>query len=435
MRSFYVHSQRLVTRLKRSNAIRNNNKFTCSFSSSQPSSCTAPTALIFDTETTSKADFKLPPSHPTQPDLVQLGMILVDTSNWTTKAKISILVKLREGVNIDEGAETTHGISKEQCNKFGLKPDTVADIFYDMYRQSDIIVAHNLQFDSIVMEAALHRCSRKKIATLMDENDGRQRICTMHESTELVKIPGKYGKDRYKWPTLSEAYSFVTNEELEGGHDALVDANACKSIFRYLVEKDIVQLNEAVARDDENMTIEEDNEKKASATTDSLESRVVIEVDTEVHTYQFDFGKHKGQQWLDPNVDDGYRDWVVKAEIWRQRANLWEYLYNTGLVEEQHPAIETTNESNSNMEACRLFIGNLSSDTSWQDLKDYFNNVGEVRYSNVAVEPDGRTKGFGFIRYATASEASKAIEKLNGVEFMGRKIEVRLENGSFDTLS
>ena len=83
------------------------------------------------------------------------------------------------------------------------------------------------------------------------------------------------------------------------------------------------------------------------------------------------------------------------------------------------------------MEACRLFIGNLSSDTSWQDLKDYFNNVGEVRYSNVAVEPNGR-KGFG---YATASEASKAIEKLNGVEFMGRKIEVRLEKGSFDTLS
>ena len=185
------------------------------------------------------------------------------------------------------------------------------------------------------------------------------------------------------------------------------------------------------------MTIEENNEKKDDVTTtdSSLESRIVIEVDTKVHTYQFDFGKHKGQQWLDPNVDDGYRDWVVKAEIWRQRANLWEYLYNTGLVEEQHPAIETTNESNSNMEACRLFIGNLSSDTSWQDLKDYFNNVGEVRYSNVAVEPDGRTKGFGFIRYATASEASKAIEKLNGVEFMGRKIEVRLENGSFDTLS
>jgi len=34
----------------------------------------------------------------------------------------------------------------------------------------------------------------------------------------------------------------------------------------------------------------------------------------------------------------------------------------------------------------------------------------------------------------TASEASEAIEKLNGVEFMGRKIEVRLDNGSFDTL-
>ena len=432
MRSFYVHSQRLVTsRLKkRSNVIQNNNSksIICSFSSLQPSSCAAPTALIFDTETTSKADFKLPASDPTQPDLVQLGMILVDTSNWTTEVKVSMLVKLREGVNIDEGAEATHGISKEQCNRFGVNPDTAADIFHDMYRQSDIIVAHNLQFDSLVMKAALHRCSRKKLAKLMDENDGRQRVCTMHESTELVKIPGKYGNDRYKWPTLSEAYSFVTNEELKGGHDALVDAIACKSIFQYLVEKDIVQLNETVARGDyENMAIEEeDNEEKVD---------IDIADSAKAHTYQFDFGKHKGQQWLDPSVDDGYRDWVVKAEIWRQRANLWEYLYNTGLVEEQHPAIEATNESNSDMEGNRLFIGNLSSDTSWQDLKDYFNNVGEVRYSDVAVEPDGRKKGFGFIRFATVSEASKAIEKLNGVEFMGRKIEVRFDSGSFDTLS
>lgn len=345
LQPFHARSQCLITGLSRSRSIliHTNKPILCSFLSllrRKASTITkqAPTALIFDTETTSKANLKLPSSHPTQPHLVQLGMLLVDTSNWKTKAQLSMVVKLREGIEIDQGAESTHGISSEQCNRFGVCPDTAADIFSDLYRQSDIIVAHNLQFDSIVMEAALHRSTSKNKLSNLYENDGKQRICTMHESTELVKLPGNYGN--YKWPSLSETYSFITNEELEGGHDALVDANGCKSIFRYLVEKDIVQLNENVARDEKNVaTITEANEEKDHATTVSTthSKDVVEEVGTEVHTYQyqFDFGKYRGRQWTDPNVDNGYRDWIIKQKIWRERSNLWKYLYNTGLVREQ----------------------------------------------------------------------------------------------------
>jgi len=79
-------------------------------------------------------------------------------------------------------------------------------------------------------------------------------------------------------------------------------------------------------------------------------------------------------------------------------------------------------------EGSKLFIGNLSWDTTWQELKDHFASCGTVEHSNVAVGRDGRKKGFGFIQFATAKEASEAIEKLNGVEFMGRKLEVRLDN-------
>lgn len=79
-------------------------------------------------------------------------------------------------------------------------------------------------------------------------------------------------------------------------------------------------------------------------------------------------------------------------------------------------------------EGSQLFIGNLSWETGWQDLKDHFRTIGEVERSDVAVGRDGRKKGFGFIRYQTAADASKAIEELNGVEFMGRPLEVRLDN-------
>ena len=341
LRSFHTRNQ-LPIGLSRSRSIliHTNKPILCSFSSllrreAATTKNPAPTALIFDTETTSKANLKLPSSHPTQPHLVQLGMLLVDTSNWKTKAQLSMVVKLREGIEIDQGAESTHGISSEQCNRFGVCPDTAADIFSDLYRQSDIIVAHNLQFDSIVMEAALHRSTSKNKLSNLYENDGKQRICTMHESTELVKLPGNYGN--YKWPSLSETYSFIKDEELEGGHDALVDANSCKSIFRYLVENDIVQLNEIVARNDDNAaTMIEANEEKDLATVSTTKDDVE-EVGTEVHTYQyqFDFGKYRGRQWTDPNVDNGYRDWIIKQKIWRERSNLWKYLYNTGLVREQ----------------------------------------------------------------------------------------------------
>jgi len=204
------------------------------------SSRAAPTALIFDTETTTKANFKLPPSDPTQPDLVQLGMILVDTSNWTTRSQVSLLVDLRRGVTIDAGAEDTHGISKEECNRFGVHPNTAAAIFNDFYRSADVLVAHNLTFDAIVMAAALHRSGENKEDD--GDGDGKQRVCTMLASTDVLKIPGRFGN--HKWPSLAEAYTFVTDEELEGGHDALVDANACLSVFQYLVEKNIVSLDE-----------------------------------------------------------------------------------------------------------------------------------------------------------------------------------------------
>jgi RNA recognition motif-containing protein len=97
------------------------------------------------------------------------------------------------------------------------------------------------------------------------------------------------------------------------------------------------------------------------------------------------------------------------------------------------PAATAADASNNNGDkkgevGTQLFVGNLSWDTTWQELKDHFASCGTVEHSNVAVGRDGRKKGFGFIQFATAKEATEATEKLNGVEFMGRKLEVRLDN-------
>ncbi len=79
-------------------------------------------------------------------------------------------------------------------------------------------------------------------------------------------------------------------------------------------------------------------------------------------------------------------------------------------------------------EGCQVYVGNLSWHTGWRELKDYFRQCGEVERSEVAEGSDGRKKGFGLVRFRTVADAQNAIGTLNGTEFMGRILEVRLDN-------
>ncbi|CAH0473971.1 unnamed protein product [Peronospora belbahrii] len=78
-------------------------------------------------------------------------------------------------------------------------------------------------------------------------------------------------------------------------------------------------------------------------------------------------------------------------------------------------------------EGRQLYVGNLPWDTNWQQLKDMFRTVGEVERADIAEHSDGRSRGFGIIRYVNATDALQAIERLNGLEVEGRTIEVRLD--------
>jgi RNA recognition motif-containing protein len=75
----------------------------------------------------------------------------------------------------------------------------------------------------------------------------------------------------------------------------------------------------------------------------------------------------------------------------------------------------------------QLFVGNLSFDTSWQDLKEHFKQYGRVDNANVVEGADSRKKGIGIVRFVHAEDAQLAMERSDGVEFQGRKLEVRLD--------
>ncbi|KAF1322705.1 Rna-binding protein, partial [Globisporangium splendens] len=75
----------------------------------------------------------------------------------------------------------------------------------------------------------------------------------------------------------------------------------------------------------------------------------------------------------------------------------------------------------------QLYIGNLPWETNWQSLKDLFRTVGDVERSEIAEFPDGKSRGFGIIRFYNPQDAWLAIDRFNGAEINGRVIEVRLD--------
>jgi len=76
----------------------------------------------------------------------------------------------------------------------------------------------------------------------------------------------------------------------------------------------------------------------------------------------------------------------------------------------------------------QLFVGNLSFETGWKELKDHFRQCGNVERAEVMEGPDGRKKGFGTVRFSKKKDANNAIRTLNGMELMGRELEVRLDH-------
>ncbi|MBX3243225.1 MAG: RNA-binding protein [Acidobacteria bacterium] len=73
----------------------------------------------------------------------------------------------------------------------------------------------------------------------------------------------------------------------------------------------------------------------------------------------------------------------------------------------------------------KLYVGNLSFQTSNFDLQELFSTVGTVESATVVEDREtGRSRGFGFVEMATKEDGEKAIAELNGTEQNGREIKV-----------
>ena len=73
----------------------------------------------------------------------------------------------------------------------------------------------------------------------------------------------------------------------------------------------------------------------------------------------------------------------------------------------------------------KLYVGNLSFNTTTQDLEEMFGASGTVQSANIIEDREtGRSRGFAFVEMSSKEEAQNAIAALNGKEVDGRELTV-----------
>uniref|UniRef100_H2Y7Q6 RRM domain-containing protein n=1 Tax=Ciona savignyi TaxID=51511 RepID=H2Y7Q6_CIOSA len=74
-----------------------------------------------------------------------------------------------------------------------------------------------------------------------------------------------------------------------------------------------------------------------------------------------------------------------------------------------------------------VFVRNLPYSLTWQKLRDKFSRCGHVLFAEIKTE-DGKSRGFGHVRFESADQAQAAVRYFNGAEVDGRKIDVHIDN-------
>ncbi|GMH32580.1 hypothetical protein BSKO_00414 [Bryopsis sp. KO-2023] len=77
---------------------------------------------------------------------------------------------------------------------------------------------------------------------------------------------------------------------------------------------------------------------------------------------------------------------------------------------------------------CKVIVHGLPFRYSWRELKDLFNDaVGSVAHAEVVIDRDGRSRGWGVVRFQAPQAAQKAIEIMDGKDLEGRQLGVHLD--------
>ncbi|WP_185882710.1 DNA polymerase III subunit alpha [Blattabacterium cuenoti] len=185
---------------------------------------------ILDTETTGLPIRSGDISSENWPRIVQLSWQIHDISGKIIEFQDFIIKP--ENYDIPFNAFKIHGITNEIAKKYGFDLHIVLNKFIKSFNQSKCVIGHNLNFDLRVIEFELFR--KKKDFSLKKKKCLDTKLISMN----YCQLPGN--KKRFKWPTLSELYHKLFNENILYQHNAANDVKATARCFLELLRIGII---------------------------------------------------------------------------------------------------------------------------------------------------------------------------------------------------
>jgi DNA polymerase III epsilon subunit-like protein len=202
------------------------------------------TVLIFDVETTGLLPKVLPEDLTDMPYIIQLSFAVYDLTHHIILETYDAYVKPPKGVIVSEKITEITGITQKHVEKHGQNICDVLLKLYTAYTSVDMVVAHNLDFDSrMVTLEAKRNVSRLPfdvnpfITWMFQPQYCRmtcmELFCTMQTSVELcsIKKTSSRGKQYNKFPKLVELYQQLFEKTPENLHNSMVDVLVCLRCF------------------------------------------------------------------------------------------------------------------------------------------------------------------------------------------------------------
>jgi DNA polymerase III epsilon subunit-like protein len=188
--------------------------------------------LFLDTETTGvlPVERKSHSDISRYPRLVQIAWLLTDEYGNELRSQ-NFIVK-PEGFQIPRSAARRHKITTETARKLGIPLGDALSALTKDIAAADRIVAHNVQFDALVLAGEFQR-----VGITPSPLEAAKPYCTMVSSTRICGL--RNGPKGYKWPTLLELHTFLFGDEYRNAHNALADVRACAKCFFELKQRGV----------------------------------------------------------------------------------------------------------------------------------------------------------------------------------------------------
>jgi DNA polymerase-3 subunit epsilon len=213
------------------------------------------TVLIFDTETTGLADFKLPADAPGQPRLCAIAARLLTydpgSDGYVSGDGMFALIKPDgwdpEVIEKAGPAFSVNGLSVDLLERDGIPVAEALAMYDGLVDQCEGIAAYGVAFDQKMVRAEQRRAGRP------DRYGERPTFDVQHACTKLCNLPPTEkmqaaGRHYAKTPTLAEAYGVLIGEPLDGAHQVDKDLEATIRLFQLLSGKNLVTFKDQVSK-------------------------------------------------------------------------------------------------------------------------------------------------------------------------------------------